>query len=38
MSQFIQKESQEGMGEMYVTVLPISWGSQVLPAMVVIFQ
>lgn len=25
-SQFIQKESQEGMGEIYVTVLPISWG------------
>lgn len=26
-SQFIQKESQEGMGVIYVTGLPISWGS-----------
>lgn len=26
-TQFIQKESQEGMGEIYLTVLPLSWVS-----------
>lgn len=37
-SQFIQKESQEGRGEIYLTVLPASWGSWVLPVMVVTLQ
>lgn len=37
-SQFIQKESQEGRGEIYLTVLPVSWGSWVLPVTVVTLQ